>query len=300
VTMNDSETFYMINAIPYINNETEPLGRFPSYYVNELSKPIHNTCRSITCGRWFTSVPLVDTMREKYSLTVVGFLRRDNPDVPPLFKSALAKETYEFAYQINKTLMSYKPEKDKMILLLSSLHSDGEINKVENKPEIVLHYNKTMDASDIFDQLCDEYTVSRKTHRWSVRIFYGMLDQAAVNSFVLYTLNANNQVITYDRFLLELSMGLIKPYFLKLLLRPNLHILVQCRLKSFLDENDLSEEDSRNLRLIILNKSMPVKCYLCPVSQRRNTRNICLKCNNSMCMMHEASICPNCAKDQFS
>jgi len=47
--MNDSETFYMINAIPYIDNdETNPLGRFPSYYVNKISEPIHNTCRNIT------------------------------------------------------------------------------------------------------------------------------------------------------------------------------------------------------------------------------------------------------------
>jgi len=61
--------------------------------------------------------------------------------------------------------VSYKPENDKMILLLSSLHSDGEINKVENKPEIILHYNKTMEASDTFDQLCHDYTVSRVTQR---------------------------------------------------------------------------------------------------------------------------------------
>jgi len=66
---------------------------------------------------------------------------------------------------------------------------------------------------------------------------------------LLYTLNANNQIITRDRFLIELSMALIKPYLIKLLSRPNLHILVQCRLKSFLDEHDLPEEDSRNLRL---------------------------------------------------
>jgi len=111
-------------------------------------------------------------------------------------------------------------------LLLSSLHSHGEIDKVKNKPEIVLHYNKTIEASDIFYQLCDEYTVSRVTSRWSVRVFYGMLDQAAVNSFVLYKLNANNQIITRDRFLLELSMALIKPYLIILLSRPNLHISV--------------------------------------------------------------------------
>jgi len=130
-------------------------------------------------------------------------------------------------------------------------------------------------------------------------IFYGMLDQAAVNNFVLYTLNANNQVITRDTFLLELSMALIKPYLIKLLSRPNLHILVQCRLKSFLNENDLPEEDPCNLQLDILNKSKVGSCYLCPTSKRINTRSKCLKCDNFMCKIHEASICQNCAEDQF-
>jgi len=37
VTMNDSETFYMINAIPYINNiEIEPLEKISSYYVKKF------------------------------------------------------------------------------------------------------------------------------------------------------------------------------------------------------------------------------------------------------------------------
>jgi len=228
---------------------------------------------------------------------MVGSLQQDNPDVPPMFKSALAKETYQFAYQINKTLVSYRTE-NQSILLLSSLHSDGEINKAENKPEIVLHYNETIGASDIFDQLCDEYTVSRRTPRWSVRIFYGMLDQAAANGFVLYTLNANNQIITHDRFLLELSMALIKPYLIKLLSRPNLHILVQCRLKSFLDEQDLPEKDPRNLRLDISNKSKR-RCYLCLTSKSRCVSFKCLKCNNFMCKIHKASICQICAEDQF-
>jgi len=187
-----------------------------------------------------------------------------------------------------------------MILLLSSLHSDGEINKVEKKPEIVLHYNKTRGASDTFDQVCHKYTVSKRTHEWSLRMFYGMLDQAALNSFVLYTLNANNQVITRDKFLLELSMTLIKPYLIKLLSRPNLHILVQYRLKSFLDENDLSEEDPRNLQLNISNKLYTtLSCYLCPSIIRRRAYYKCLKCNNSMCNIHEASICQRCAENQF-
>jgi len=35
------------------------------------------------------------------------------------------------------------------------------MNKVENKPEIVLNYIKTTRTSDTFDQLCLENTVSR-------------------------------------------------------------------------------------------------------------------------------------------
>jgi len=76
VTMHDSETFYRINALPYISNvKTESLGKYPSYYVNKISEPIYNTCRNITCDSWFTSIPLVDTMREKVSLTMVGSIR---------------------------------------------------------------------------------------------------------------------------------------------------------------------------------------------------------------------------------
>jgi len=96
-----------------------------------------------------------------------------------------------------------------MLKVQSSLHSNGEINKVENKLEIALYYNKTKKANDKFNHLCHEYTIYRKTNKLAVRIFYGMLDRTAANSFVLFTLNADNQL---KRFLLELSMALIKPF----------------------------------------------------------------------------------------
>jgi len=290
--MNDSDTFYMINAIPYIVNVgTEPL---KSYYVRKISEPIHNTYRNITCSNSsFTSVPLVDTMHEKFSLTMIVSLRKDKPYVPSFFKTAQIEKICLFTYQYNKTLVSYKSENNKMILLLSSLYLDGVINKVENKSEILSYYNKTKGASNKFVQLCHEYTVTRK-HNLSIRMFNHMLDQAAVNSFVLYTLNADNQVMTRDKFLLDLSMALIKPYFINSLLHSNLHISVQCRLKFFLNEQDLPEEDPRNLRLDISNKlSKIARCSLCPISKRRLTRSKCLS------MMHEASICQNCAQDQF-
>jgi len=279
VTMNDSETLYMKNAILFISNvELESVNPLPFHYVTTISEPIHNTCRNITCDNWFTSVPLVVNMREKLSLTMVGSLGKS--EFIPI--ESLVKETCQFAYHDNKTLVS-------------SLHSD-EINKEQNKSEIVEHYNKTKGAANTFYRLCHEYTVNREAHSWSLRIFYAMLDQAAVNSFVLYTLNADNQVITRDKFLLDLSMALIKPFLINRLSCPKLNISQKYIIKSFLDEQDLPEEDHSNLNV---SNKLPknAKCRICTFLKREATDYKCLKCNQPTCMQHMANICLICAEN---
>lgn len=54
------------------------------------------------------------------------------------------------------------------------------------KSNIILHYNSTKGGTDCFDQLCHSYTVTRRTNRWPMRVFFGMLDQAIVNARILW------------------------------------------------------------------------------------------------------------------
>jgi len=65
-----------------------------------------------------------------------------------------------------------------------------------------------------------------------------MLNQAAFNSFVLYIFNDNNQV-TRNKFLLQLSVALIKLIFTKRL-SCSLKILIKYSIKFFLDEQNFS------------------------------------------------------------
>jgi len=37
--------------------------------------------------------------------------------------------------------------------------------------------------------MCSLYTTARKTNRWSMALFYGIIDSAAVNAFVIFTEN---------------------------------------------------------------------------------------------------------------
>jgi len=195
--------------------------------------------------------------------------------------------------------VSYKSKNDKIIFLLSSLHSNGEINKMENKPEIVSYYDQTKGASNKFVQLCHEYAVNETISNLPIRIFYGMLDQAVVNSFVLYTLNANNQVITRDKFLQELSMALIKPFLIQQLLQSEIKLPIKLNIKYFLSKQNLEKINLDNTRLNISHKlKNPVNCTYCTFfnSKIKTTRQKCVACNTPTCTDHRANICLSCAK----
>ena len=68
-------------------------------------------------------------------------------------------------------------------MLASTYCKSTEIT--DEKPNIILHYNKIKNIIDTFDQLCHVYIVTRKTNRWSMRYFLEMLDQATVNARIL-------------------------------------------------------------------------------------------------------------------
>jgi hypothetical protein len=48
---------------------------------------------------------------------------------------------------------------------------------------------QTKGAVDRLDQMCARYTVQRATGRWTMAMFYGIINIAAVNALVIYTDN---------------------------------------------------------------------------------------------------------------
>jgi len=62
---------------------------------------------------------------------------------------------------------------------------DGTVTPV-NCPVAVAQYTSRMGGVDRFDQRRELYSVSRRSRRWWLRIFYFMLDAALVNAHILY------------------------------------------------------------------------------------------------------------------
>lgn len=78
---------------------------------------------------FFTSVPLAEKLHEK-DLTIVGTLRKNKADVPPL--------------------MGYVQKKGKSVVLLSTMHNDKAVDESnqKKKPDVIQFYNKTKGGVD--------------------------------------------------------------------------------------------------------------------------------------------------------
>jgi len=65
------------------------------------------------------------------------------------------------------------------------MHSEKWIEEDTGKEEKDVFYNQENGGVDSHDQMCSLYTTARKTNRWPIRIFYGIIDSAALNAFVI-------------------------------------------------------------------------------------------------------------------
>ncbi|KAG6465263.1 hypothetical protein O3G_MSEX015034 [Manduca sexta] len=214
VSICDAKAYYMFDASPYIGKGTK--AKTAADYVTKLAKSIKGSGRNITFDNSFTSVPLADQLLKEYRLTCIGTLRKNKREIPPPFlpnksKSALSSQ---FAFDREKTLVSFTPKVNKVILL-STMHNKEEINPVTQKPVIIDDYNATKGGVDTFDKMIHNYTTARSTRRWPLRFFFGMLDQAGVNSMILYveTKHPNIPANKFkSRFLKKLALQLPEPH----------------------------------------------------------------------------------------
>ena len=81
-------------------------------------------------------------------------------------------------------MVSYAPSRGKAVVLLSTMYHTAT-TEGEDKPEIVLHYNKTKNGV-YMDHLATIFSCRRKNNRWPMVLLYNMLDVARVTAFVIW------------------------------------------------------------------------------------------------------------------
>ena len=104
--------------------------------VLDLAEDIDNSCRNITCDNFFTNLSLVRKLLQK-NLTLIGTVRKNKPEFPTGFTVAKGRNVKStvFGFQLDAMIASYCPKTNRVVNMLSTMHSQPEIEstRIRNK-----------------------------------------------------------------------------------------------------------------------------------------------------------------------
>lgn len=141
----------------------------------------------------------------------------------------------------------------------------------KSKPDTVLYYNKNKCGTDVFDQMCANYSCARRTLRWPLRLFFGIIDQAGVNTCILWNLLTDHDILNRSAFLEELSLALIKPHLNDRMQLPRLPRATKNNIRIILGTNDAT---NNTLQPNKMNKRK--RCAVC--DPKKDKKNVSLLC----------------------
>lgn len=181
------------------------------------------------------------------------------------------------------TLVSYVPKMDKCVLLLSTMHHDNTIiPQNNNKPEIICYYNSTKAGVDVVDELKGTYSVARKCNRWSLRLFFSVLNMTGVNAQIIVNTNKKNSFVR-RQFLKELALNLIQKHIHARSKITTLPLHVKYEIQKIMKQPHNERESVH-----------PGRCYFCPTKKNRKTKKQCSNCKAFICNEHTVYFCREC------
>ncbi|UYV70560.1 hypothetical protein LAZ67_7003537 [Cordylochernes scorpioides] len=282
VILADSRTHYMYNAMVYTGKSKTPKSKelsLPTQIVLDISRPLWKSNRNITADNWFTSIELVDKLKE-HGLTYLGTMRKNKPQIPPQFQPHPKREsgTSIFGFSGTKTLVSYVPKKRKSVILISSMHHDNKCDETTGTPDIIMDYNLTKGGVDTIDQIVSNFSTSRRSRRSPLALFYALLDITALNSYIIF----NYQIDKKDQkerstFIVDLGRSLIDEHLATRNLN-SLPLELQTTIKKF--KNNDGSSTSRGSTMP-QESDTPKRCYKCPSKNAGKVKTLCSNMENT-------------------
>lgn len=254
----------------------------------------------MTTDNWYTSYPLSKYLLTK-GLTLVGTLKKNKKEIPAEFQPSRSREVGSslFGFQKDVTLVSYVTKRNKCVILLSTAHDDDKIDQDTNKPQIILDYNKYKGGVDVVDQLGGNFTVARKTNRWTMALFYALLNVAGVNAQVLLNFSKPDASPKFRRYFLKnLVTSLMKPHLENRQKMQFLPTHSKAIIRRLLPSTADKQAENNNEPPA---KKLKGRCTECGRMKNNYTTIMCSECSNFTCKNHMCKIvyiCKACCNEQ--
>lgn len=205
----------------YQGKNEEMEGEFSGYGLGErvvlsLCKEEFRKSKIVFFDNYFTSVPLLEKLRVEETWAC-GTVRSNRKGLPSLVEDKTLKRG-EYDCSFSSTGVGFFKWKDtKCVHLCSNFHgSESTEVKRKNKdgttvsvkcPQIIVDYNNYMGGVDHADRLRVAYGLNRRSKKWWHRIFWGLLDIAFVNAYIIHShLHEKQSLLEFRR---NVSLGLM-------------------------------------------------------------------------------------------
>eukprot|EP00102_Acyrthosiphon_pisum_P023364 XP_016660574.1 PREDICTED: piggyBac transposable element-derived protein 4-like [Acyrthosiphon pisum] len=208
----DSQSGFLLNFDVYTGKKSDGNVEYGlgENVVISLTDTLKNKFYCIYFDNFFTSIPLISKLLNG-GLFACGTFRVNKKFYPKhLMKSdnKYMPGDIEYAQSKDISVMRWKDRGAKPVTLISNMHNASESTIVNRKnkkgekiavkcPVGISDYNKHMGGVDKFDQYMANYSISQKSRRWWLKLFYYMIDTAVVNSFILYKESCNTMKKKY-------------------------------------------------------------------------------------------------------
>ena len=223
---------YVLNIQPYPgvaekSNDDIDLGSSANvvwHFANILRTKYPEQKLSMTFDNYFTSIPLLQTLKSKLDILATGTIRQNRVPNLPVDKSFNKEErgtcTEWVSDDTNLCLTAWND--NKVVLILSSSHGRvpeknvGRYSRKDKKridvtcPASVVHYNKTMGGVDQSDANISRCRTSIRGKKWYYPIFLYLLDLAVSNAWILFRICCpSNRSMTMASFRGEIALNLL-------------------------------------------------------------------------------------------
>jgi hypothetical protein len=110
--------------------------------VLTLCEKYFQTNRCLCADNFFSSIPLCQELWANV-IEYIGTLRANKIEIPQSFLKNKSRPVESTLFGFNKeiTIASFVPNKDKAVILVSTMHHDKEINEETKKPKLIMDYN---------------------------------------------------------------------------------------------------------------------------------------------------------------
>ena len=212
-----------------------------------------------------------------------------------------------FGFNGQTTIASYVPKKNRSIIMLSTMHHDKKVEpQMDNKPDIILDYNKTKGAVDTLDKLCCQYSTKRGTRRWPLSMFFTLLDICLHNCSVIWfdkypdwnKYPPSRRSDVRKIFILELGKQLCMPWIEQRARRPVIGSWVK-RAMEYVNR-PATKKAKESMSQATKSKS---HCHKCPRKKDNKTHIHCDSCDKFVCGQHATKkyMCADgCADDAYT